>query len=78
MQNEIMEREPQLSFGDVVYRVGYLNEKYFAKIFQEKEGVTFAEYRLYSLHPCTFCILETFLPFYKKTVLFLNLHKTFM
>ncbi len=42
---EIMEREPQLSFGDVVYRVGYLNEKYFAKIFQEKEGVTFAEYR---------------------------------
>lgn len=42
---EILKRQPQLSLGDVVGRVGYLNEKYFAKVFQEKEGMTFAEYK---------------------------------
>ena len=45
LAKEIMREEPHLSFGDVVYRVGYLNEKYFAKVFYEKEGLTFAEYR---------------------------------
>lgn len=45
LAKEIMREEPHLSFGDVVYRVGYLNEKYFAKVFYEKEGMTFAEYR---------------------------------
>lgn len=45
LAKEIMREEPRLSFGDVVCRVGYLNEKYFAKVFYEKEGMTFAEYR---------------------------------
>lgn len=50
LAKEIMREEPQLSFGDIVCRVGYLNEKYFAKVFYEKEGMTFAEYRRKMLH----------------------------
>lgn len=41
----ILRKEPNLSFGDIAERVGYLSEKYFAKVFEEWEGVTLAEYK---------------------------------
>ena len=34
-----------LSFSEVSYRVGYRDEKYFAKVFQLREGITFSEYK---------------------------------
>ena len=34
-----------LSFSEVSYQVGYRDEKYFAKVFQLREGITFSEYK---------------------------------
>lgn len=42
---QILKDEPETPFGDVAERVGYLSEKYFAKVFEEWEGITPAEYK---------------------------------
>lgn len=42
---EILEKEPGLPFGEAADRVGYLSEKYFAKVFEEWEGMSPAEYK---------------------------------
>ncbi len=41
----ILRQNPRLPFGDVTEKVGYLSEKYFAKVFEEWEGITPAEYK---------------------------------
>lgn len=41
----ILRENPRLPFGDVAEKVGYLSEKYFAKVFEEWEGITPAEYK---------------------------------
>lgn len=38
-------KQEKIATEELAYRVGYRDEKYFAKIFQEREGVTCSEYR---------------------------------
>lgn len=45
LAKKIIAEQRDLSFSEVSYQVGYRDEKYFAKVFQQREGVTFSEYK---------------------------------
>lgn len=45
LAKKMIREDNSLSFSEVSYRTGYRDEKYFAKVFQLREGITFSEYK---------------------------------
>lgn len=51
LAKQLIAKDSSMSFSEVSYQVGYRDEKYFAKVFQLREGVTFSEYKKALLTP---------------------------
>ena len=45
-----VQENPKISVGDAACLVGYHDEKYFAKVFQQREGISFSEYKKQEAH----------------------------
>ena len=47
---EAVQENPKISVGDAACLVGYHDEKYFAKVFLQREGISFSEYKKQEAH----------------------------
>lgn len=45
-----VQENPKISVGDAACLVGYHDEKYFAKVFLQREGISFSEYKKQEAH----------------------------
>lgn len=45
LAKRIVKEKPRISTGEAAFLTGYHDEKYFAKVFQQREGVSFSEYK---------------------------------
>ena len=45
-----VQENPKISVGDAACLAGYHDEKYFAKVFQQREGISFSEYKKQEAH----------------------------
>ncbi|MGN0316280.1 MAG: response regulator [Fusicatenibacter sp.] len=45
LAKQLIHENDRISIGEISERVGYHDEKYFAKIFLQNEGITFSEYK---------------------------------
>lgn len=45
LAKKLLQEDDKMSFAEISYQVGYRDEKYFAKVFLGREGITFGEYR---------------------------------
>lgn len=45
LAKRLVQQNPRISVGDAACLSGYHDEKYFAKVFQQREGVSFSQYK---------------------------------
>lgn len=50
LAKRIVQENPKISVGDAACLAGYHDEKYFAKVFQQREGISFSEYKKKVVH----------------------------